>query len=89
MSVDYDWISPRKMIEYYLDYEPSIMNPEKELYEAVINGDVRARSKGIVFGPEWLKQLDKLIFNENNPYALPPDIGLSVQDARRKWNLRK
>jgi hypothetical protein len=50
---------------------------------------VRSRSKGIVFGPEWLKQIDKLVTDPNDPYALPPDIGISVEDAKRKWNIRK
>ena len=85
---DPNWLSPRKLIEYYLGYaEPPIT--EKQLYEAVISGEVRARMKGLVLGPEWLKQVDKLVFNEDNPYVLPPDIGLSLEDARRKWKLRK
>ena len=67
-SFDPNWLSARKLIEYYLDYaDPPIAEPEKELYEAVISGEVRARSKGIVLGPEWLKQIDKLIINERNP----------------------
>lgn len=82
-----EWLSPRKVIDYYLDV-PEIHEPEKELYAAVIAGQVRARSRGIVFGPEWLKQIDKLVFDENNPFALPPDIELSVEDVERKWNLR-
>lgn len=89
-NFDPNWLSARKLIEYYLDYaDPPIAEPEKELYEAVISGEVRARSKGIVLGPEWLKQIDKLVIDERNPYALPPDVGLSLEDARRKWSLRK
>ena len=86
---DPNWLSARMLIEYYLDSaEPRIAEPEKELYEAVIRGEVRARANGIVYGPEWLKQIDKLIVNKDNPFALPPDIGLSLEDAKRKWSFK-
>jgi hypothetical protein len=89
-NFDREWLSPRKLTDYYLEWaEPPIADIEKELYRAVINGEVRSRSKGIVHGPEWLKQIDKRIFNPDNRYALPPDIGISVSDAKRKWNIRK
>lgn len=89
-SFEPNWLSARKLIEYYLDSaEPRIAEPEKELYEAVISGEVRARAKGVVYGPEWLKQLDKLVVDKDNPYALPPDVGLSLEDAKRKWSLCK
>src|SRR5215472_1097412 len=59
--VDTEWISAGKMVEYYLDYaEPPLANPRKALYEAVIAGEIRARYNGKVYGPEWLKQIDKL-----------------------------
>ena len=41
--------------------------------------------KNRVFGPEWLKQIAQLKVDEANPFALPPDIELSVEDAKRKW----
>ena len=88
-SFDPNWMSARKMIEYYLDYVlPPLANPAKQLYEAVIAGEVRAHRNGVVLGPEWLKQLGSLA-EISNPYALPPDIGLSLEDARRKWNFTK
>ena len=88
-----EWLSPRKLCDYYLtEADPPIgdvADIERELYRAVISGEVRSRSKGIVHGPEWLKQIDKLIVNPDNPYALPPDIGISVSDAKKKWNISK
>jgi hypothetical protein len=55
------------------------------LFLSVTKGEVRARSKNRVFGPEWLKQIAQLKVDEANPFALPPDIELSVEDAKRKW----
>ena len=89
MGDEYEWISPLKMQEYYVERAfADIGEAEKQLYLAVINGEVRARLKGLVYGPEWLKQIAKSKYHETNPYALPPDIGLSVEDAKRKWNLK-
>ena len=85
---DPEWLSPRKLREYYVDSATNdIQTSEKELYVAVITGDVRARLKGRVLGPEWLKQVAKLKTDETNPFALPPDLELSVEDAKRKWLL--
>ena len=39
-----------------------------------------------MFGPEWLKQISKMKFDDNkSAFALPPDIELSVEDATRIW----
>jgi hypothetical protein len=78
------WLRPMKLREYYVDHVVSdVHEAEKQLYLAVIKGEVRAKSKGIVLGPEWLKQLEK--FENDDPFTLPPDIELSVEDAKRKW----
>jgi hypothetical protein len=34
---------------------------------------------------EWLKQIDRMVFDDTNPVQLPPDIELSVEDAERIW----
>jgi hypothetical protein len=57
------------------------------LYFAVISGEVRARSQGKLFGPKLRQQMGRMRFHDDNPFALPPDIELSVDDARRKWCL--
>jgi hypothetical protein len=83
-----EWLSPRKLQDYYV--ETAVPDPDeaqKQIYEAVISGKVRARRKGLVLGPEWLKQIAQLKVDEANPFALPPDIELSVEDAKRKWPL--
>jgi hypothetical protein len=46
---------------------------------------VRAGLNGRLLGPEWLKQIDRMIFDDTNPVQLPPDIELSVKDAERVW----
>jgi hypothetical protein len=38
-----------------------------------------------VLGSEWLTQLSKMKFDDNNAFALPPDIELSVEDAKCIW----
>jgi hypothetical protein len=43
---------------------------------------VRARSKGLVLGPEWIKQFSKMTYDDGNPFALPPDIELSIDDVK-------
>ena len=55
----------------------------KRLYLAVIKGEVRARLKGRVLGTEWLKQIEALKYDD--PFTLPPDLELSVTDAKRLW----
>jgi hypothetical protein len=81
-----EWLRPSKLREYYVDRcFDDVNEAERQLYFAVMGGKVRARSKGRVFGPEWLTQLSKMKFDDNNAFALPPDIGLSVEDAERIW----
>jgi hypothetical protein len=81
-----EWLRPLKLRESYVDRRFDDVNEaERQLYFAVIGGKVRARSKGKVFGPEWLTQLSKMKFSDESAYALPPDIELSVEDAERLW----
>ena len=83
---DSEWLSPMKLREYYVDHAfDDVREAEKQLFLAVITREVRARRKGRMFGPEWLKQLARLKVDDANPFALPPDIELSVEDAKRKW----
>jgi hypothetical protein len=79
------WLRPLKVREYYLDsHFGSIRAADKWLYLAVVRGVVRARSKGLVLGPEWIKQLSKMTYDEDNPFALPPDIELSIDDVKEE-----
>jgi len=80
MAVDADgseWLRPLKVREYYVDHAAGIdtvEEAEKQLWLAVTTGVVRARRNGVVYGPEWLKELAKMTFMEGEPFALPPDI---------------
>ena len=66
------WLKPLKVREYYLDsHFDSIKAADKWLYLAVVRGVVRARSKGLVLGPEWIKQLSKMKYDHDNPFSLP------------------
>jgi hypothetical protein len=85
MPTDTEWTSPRKMMDYYMDQSDGMETTQKRLYLAVIKGEVRARLKGRVLGPEWLKQIGALKYA--HPFTLPPDLELSVEDAKRIWPL--
>jgi hypothetical protein len=77
------WLRPLKVREYYLDsHFDSIRAADKWLYLAVVRGVVRARSKGLVLGPEWVKQLSKMPYDDDNPFALPPE--LSIDDVKKE-----
>lgn len=78
-----DWIRPLKMIEDVASSFKNIDEAEKAVYLAVIRGDLRARLNGKILGPEWLKQIEKL--ENEEPFELPPDLELSVEDANRIW----
>jgi hypothetical protein len=78
------WLRPMKLREYYVDHAVSdVHGAEKQLYLAVIKGEVRAMLNGRVLGPGWLKQVERLKYDD--PFTLPPDLELSVEDAKRKW----
>jgi hypothetical protein len=78
-----EWLSPRKMMDYFMDQSDGIEATRKRLYLAVIKGEVRARFKGRVLGPAWLKQIEAL--KDDEAFELPPDLELSVEDARQLW----
>lgn len=52
----------------------------KQLFMAVVGSEVRARCLGVILNPLWFSEVD-----HNDPFALPPDAELSVEDARQKW----
>jgi hypothetical protein len=43
-----EWISPRKLMDYFMDQSDGMEATQKRLYLAVIKGEVRARLKGRV-----------------------------------------
>jgi hypothetical protein len=78
-----EWLRPLKIIENYAP-DTAFEDAVKELYLAVIHGDVRVRFNGRVW-PEWIKQINRMKISDDGPFALPPDIELSVEDVRRLW----
>jgi hypothetical protein len=80
------WCGPRKMFEYYVNLVvPDFQEGKKQLHSAVIGGEIRSRWQGTLLGPERLKEIAKMTFDDDDPYALPWDLELSLEDARRKW----
>ena len=53
---------------------------QRVLYLTVVTGQVRARLNGRIL------RLDQIaLMGQINPFSLPPDLELSIEDARRKW----
>jgi hypothetical protein len=44
---------------------------------------VRVRLNGRILGPEWLKQIEALKYDD--PFTLPPNLELSTEDAKPLW----
>jgi hypothetical protein len=89
MSIDENgekWLRPLKVREYFVDHSVGdVMHAEKKLYLAVVCGEIRARRNGHLLGPEWLKQFRNMKPDLDDPFALPRDLELSTEDARRLW----
>ena len=50
------WLSPRKVLDYHVVRRfEDVAEAERQLYLAVVRGDVRVRLNGKVLGPEWIK----------------------------------
>jgi hypothetical protein len=62
-----------------------VKQSEKQLYMAVVRGEIRARLKGRLLRPERLEQLGNLVHDPDSRFALPPDLELSVEDVKRNW----
>jgi hypothetical protein len=79
-----EWLPPGKLVEYYVeDRFGDVNEADRQLYFAVIRGEVRARHQGKILGPEELKKISKRKWDPQSDFGLPADIGLSVEDAER------
>jgi hypothetical protein len=79
------WLKPQKVREYYLiSHFDSSRMADKWLYLAVVRGAVRARSGGLVLGTTWIKQLSKMPIGDDNPFELPTDIEVSIDDVKKR-----
>jgi hypothetical protein len=79
--VELEWLPAPKVREYYVD--PAVgdtQEAQRALYLAVATGQVRARSKGRVLRLNQIASMEQI-----NPFGMPSDIELSIEDARRKW----
>jgi hypothetical protein len=78
-----EWLSPRRLQEYFVESAvPNYQDATQQLYLAVTSGEVRARWQGTILDPRWFAQRSA---SDTEPFALPPDVELSVEDAKRKW----
>ena len=83
---NYEWLPPEKILETYVYPAFADFNEaEKDLRIAVITGEVGARYQGEIIGPKLRAQIAGTVYDDNNHAALPPDIEISVEDARRVW----
>ena len=81
VMAEFGWLPAPKLREYYVD--PAVgggQEAQRVLYLTVVTGQVRARLNGRIL------RLDQIaLMGQINPFSLPPDLELSIEDARRKW----
>jgi hypothetical protein len=81
------WLGPSTILDLYVR-PVAHEDAAKWLYLAVITGRVRIRARtGPIFGPQTLKNLSRMKFDDTDPWALPPDLVLSVADAKIEWGI--
>ena len=84
------WVSPRIMREYYAHFFAAhIQDPQHEIYKSVVGGTIRAKYKGYLLTTEEAASLADIRWDKNSPYAPPPDIQLSVEDALMVFDLAR
>jgi extradiol dioxygenase family protein len=83
------WVSPRIMREYYAHFllAAHVQDPQHEIYKSVVGGTIRAKYRGRILTTEEAAALAEIRWDANSPYALPPDIQLSVEDALMVFDL--
>jgi hypothetical protein len=77
-----------KLRESYVDqFVSDVRAAEYQLFWAVVDGNIRARHGGRLLTPEEAYALREKSWSsvEGDLYALPPDIELSVEDAKHIW----
>jgi len=87
MSYTRRWLRPLKLREYYVDpFVPHVRDADYQLYWAVMDGSIRARLKGRTLTKKEAGKLRESRWgDEGDDHALPPDIDLSVEDAKLIW----
>jgi hypothetical protein len=82
------WLRPMKLREYYVDqFVTDVRDAEYQLYWAVVDGNIRARHGGRLLTIEERYALRNTSWSsvKGDLYALPPDLELSVEDAKHIW----
>ena len=82
------WCSQRKLFDYHVDrLLPPDVDGYRAIYEAVISGKIRSRTKGNVLTKQEAAELAKIKWSSDpdQPYMLPPDLGLSIEDAEEMF----
>jgi hypothetical protein len=89
-----NWVSPRELCEYYIEHVvQSKDDAEYQLYVAVTDGLIRAKHNDRILTREEAAALGDSPWSnaEGDFYALPPDLEVSVDDAKNlfgKWQMR-
>jgi extradiol dioxygenase family protein len=85
------WVSPRIMREYYAHFflAAYVQDPQQEIYKSVVGGTIRAKYQGHILTTEEAAALAETRWDADSPYALPPDIQLSVEDALMVFDLAR
>ena len=84
------WLRAGKVIEYYIDGGPwanSYQDAEYQLYNAVMDGEIRAQIDGKPFTD--FAELRKKRWSPDSLYALPFDLALNLEDVQRIWDWNK
>ena len=66
-----------------------VQDPQHEIYKSVVGGTIRAKYRGRILAKEEAASLADIRWDENSPYALPPEIQLSVEDALMVFDLAR
>jgi hypothetical protein len=90
-SVPEEWFRqqrPKWISLYYADYlvPGDVEDTQRALHEAVITGAIRAKLNRRLLTKEEAAEIARPRCGDaNNPYGLPSDLELSVEDAERIW----
>jgi hypothetical protein len=84
------WLRAGKVIDYYIDGGPwanSYQDAEYQVYNAVMDGEIRAQIDGKPFTD--FAELRKKKWSPDSLYALPFDLALNLEDVQRIWDWSK
>ena len=84
------WLRSGKVLDYYIDGGPwaaTFQDAEYQIYNAVMDGEIRARIDGKPF--DDFQELRKKKWSDSSLYALPFDLELNLEDVERIWDWSK